>query len=93
MLNLNPLDILGQREVSTLPPHFAKMQLEGWDFLMDENNIKQWIFHRLRGRFCIIKMPGYDSNDKLRSCTVVGFEDHKELTFFMLGCTYIRRNQ
>lgn len=92
MFDLNPLDVIGNRVLKTLPPHFAKMKIEGFDFPVNEDDIKEWIRSRLKGRFSVTKMPGYDSNGKLRSYTVIGFEDHKELTFFMLGCTHIRRN-
>jgi len=44
------------------------------------------------GRFYIKRQPGISQDGKLKTATYVGFEDHKELTYFMLACPHIRRN-
>lgn len=88
MFDLNPLDILGQRELSYIPPHFSKAVIQNVYF---DSPIQDWIRSKLKGRFCIIKLPAVDSNDKLQSTTFVAFEDHKELTYFMLACPFLRR--
>ena len=41
MLDLNPLDVLNQRFLKFIPPHFAKMRLSKIDFQINE--IKDWI--------------------------------------------------
>jgi hypothetical protein len=87
MINLNPLDILKRRELKILPPHFGKISIEFY-----EEKIHQWIKYKLKGRFCIVRMPFIDRDNKLKSSTFVGFEDQKELTYFMLACPYLRRN-
>jgi hypothetical protein len=88
MFDLNPLDVLKQRELSYIPPHFSKMDIQNVYF---DSSIKDWIKSKLKGRFCLIKMPAVDSRDKLSSTTFVAFEDEKELTFFMLACPFLRR--
>ncbi len=88
MFDLNPLDVLKQRELSYIPPHFFKATVK--DVYL-ESTIKDWIKSKLKGRFCLIKMPAVDNKDKLLSVTVVAFEDEKELTFFMLACPFLRR--
>jgi hypothetical protein len=90
MYDLNPLDVLKQREVSTLPPHFVKYKLS--DLLFVEDEIRSWVRSKLRGRFCIVRTPVVSDNGQLKSATVIGFEDQKELTYFMLACQYTRRN-
>lgn len=90
MFDLNPLDVLKQRELHTLPPHFSKIKIsesDSWD-----GNIEKWIKAKLKGRFCVVKSPSLEQDGRLKTITYVGFEDHKELTFFMLACPYLRRN-
>jgi len=87
MINLNPLDVLKKRELEILPPHFGKISIESY-----EERIHQWIKYKLKGRFCIVRTPIVDRDNKLKSSTFVGFEDQKELTYFMLACPYLRRN-
>jgi hypothetical protein len=31
-------------------------------------------------------------NEKLKSSLIVAFEDHSEMTYFMLACPHLRRN-
>ena len=89
MFDLTPIDVLKRREVSTLPPHFSKIKLE--DTVFFDEDLKQWVKNKLKGRFCILRVPNIE-DDKLHSSTVIAFEDHKELTYFMLACPYLRRN-
>lgn len=90
MFDLNPIDVLKQREMATLPPHFAKTKIADHDFY--DTQIRNWVSVKLKGRFCIAKMPAIDSSGNLKSTTFVAFEDQKELTYFMLACPYLRRN-
>ena len=89
MFDLNPIDVLKQREVKTLPPHFSKIKIhEGTVF---SNNMHDWIQTKLKGRFCIVRSPSIDQEGNLKSFFYVGFEDQKELTFFMLAYPNLRR--
>jgi hypothetical protein len=90
MYDLNPLDVLKQREVKTLPPHFIKCKLS--DALFIEADVRRWVRSKLKGRFCIVDTPAISDKGQLVSATVIGFEDQKELTYFMLACPYMRRN-
>jgi hypothetical protein len=88
MIDLNPLGVLKQRKVKTLPPHFVKIAIL-FDF---DNNIEKWIENKLSGRYCVLKVPEIDSTGNLKSTLYAGFEDQKELTYFMLACPLLRRN-
>ncbi len=90
MFNLNPLSILKERELRTLPPHFAKIKIN--DGEMFDGKIRQWIKEKLKGRFCVVRTPSVDQNGNLKSATFAAFEDQKELTYFMLACPFLRRN-
>lgn len=90
MIDLNPLEILREREVKTLPPHFSKVKISNNDRY--DKNILNWIRTKLSGRYCIVSYPAVDSDDKFKASTYVGLEEQKELTYFMLACQYLRRN-
>lgn len=90
MFNLNPIDVLNRRELTTLPVHFTKIKVSESDLF--DNRIKQWIQTKLKGRFCIVKSPTIDHSGSLKSATFVAFEEQKELTYFMLACPHLRRN-
>jgi hypothetical protein len=88
MFELNPLNVLNRRRLNTLPPHFSKIEIP----LRFDNSIDTWIEHKLKGRFCIVKIPDIDNSGQLKSISYAGFEDQKELTYFTLACPYLRRN-
>lgn len=92
MFNLNPLTVLGARCLSWIPPHFVKVPVKiPFAIWESDNQIKEWIEHKLVGRFGIVESPVIDtSTGKLKISTFVGFEDEKELTYFMLACPHIR---
>jgi hypothetical protein len=90
MFDLNPIDVLKQRKLKTLPPHFSQFKLTDVDFLLGE--FEDWIGTKLKGRYCIVRSPNIDQDGRCKSSTFVAFEDQKELTYFMLACPHLRRN-
>jgi hypothetical protein len=90
MIDLNPLEVLQERKIDVLPPHFAKHKL--FNSRREIQTISEWVRDKLNGRYCIANYPNLDSSDKLASATYIGFEDQKELTYFMLACPHLRRN-
>lgn len=89
MFDLNPLDVLKQRKLSTIPPHFSKMRVSESEIF---EGIEDWVKAKLKGRYCVVKQPGIDKTGSLKSTYFLGFEDQKELTYFMLACPLLRRN-
>ena len=89
MFELNPIDVLKQRKVSTIPPHFKKMQITEADVF---GGLEDWVKTKLKGRYYISKQPSVDKAGNLKSNLFIGFEDSKELTYFMLACPNLRRN-
>ena len=89
MFELNPIDVLRKREIGFMPPHFSKIKLSDDDSLFDEKS--DWIKNKLKGRYYINHAPSIDNN-KLKTTTFIGFEDPKELTYFMLACPFLRRS-
>lgn len=90
MFELNPLNVLNQRQLNVLPMQFAKVKIADETVLFDDKLIT-WINTKLKNRFCIVKQPSLNNNGQLKLATFVGFEDQKELTYFMLACPYFRR--
>lgn len=90
MFDLNPIDVLKERELTTLPPHFSKIKITDEEYFSGE--LRQWIKSKLKGRFCIVRHPYVDSDNKLLSTTFLAFEDEKELVYFTLACPFLRRN-
>ena len=84
---MNPLDALGIRELSFLPAHFLKTTISKHY----RETVRSWITHKLAGRFCIIDSPAINENNIVSMATFVAFENHSELTYFMLACPYLRR--
>lgn len=91
MYDLNPLDVLKQRKVKTLPPHFAKCKLSD-NILFLEEDAANWVKSKLKGRFCVTSIPAINETGQLKLSTFIAFEDQQELTYFMLACPYLRRN-
>jgi len=86
---VNPLNLLGQRRLSYIPPHFSTIILENKQL----NIIDQWIYFNLNSRYCIKLTQVLDTNRKLVSAIVIGIEDPKELTMFGLSCPFLHKNK
>lgn len=86
------LDLLNEREMDYIPIHFSRISLSGLDPFLNKDNILNWVREKLDGRFALIKHPNLNSDEKLKSSDLIlGFEEEKELTYFMLACPYFRR--
>jgi hypothetical protein len=88
MIKYNHLDFLNERQLNYMPAHFATTKLP--EYCVSETT--SWIKSKLGGRFFVLRIPTISNNDKLITEFVVGFEDQKELTYFMLACPHLRRN-
>jgi hypothetical protein len=92
MIDLNPLDVLKKRKLSVMPVHFKKTKLSTFSFEFDSDDLLNWITQRLVGRYCIATELYIDEKGQAKTATFLGFEDQKELTYFILACPYLRRN-
>jgi hypothetical protein len=90
MIELNPLDVLNSRQLKTMPPHFSKTKIGNSE--RTDQNIVDWIKSKLTGRYCVVSYPSVNDENRFHTSTFVGFEEQKELTYFMLACPYLRRN-
>lgn len=83
-MDINPLDVLNQRSLKWMPPHFSKVKVGRKDQFLG-NEIEDWIKYKLKGRYCLV-----DIAEETGVSQYVGFEEEKELTYFMLACTHLR---
>jgi hypothetical protein len=84
---VNPLNVLGQRQLKFIPTNFAKMSsncIENIDI------IDQWIYTNLDSRYCVKLKQVVDQSNKITEVLEIGMEDLKELSMFALGCPHIQ---
>lgn len=83
---VNPLNVLGLRKLSSIPPHFAKMSTKNVDRI---DAIDNWIYTRLDSRYCI-KKSHIVEDKKITEMLEIGVEDPKELSMLSLGCQHLQ---
>lgn len=89
IFDLNPLEVLKVRKLTTIAPHFSKTRITESEHF---DGVEDWVKIKLKGRYAIYKSPFYDKEtNSLRSSMHIGFEDPQELTYFMLACPHLRR--
>ena len=80
----NPLNLLGIRRVHFPARHFHYTILTRFN-PNRTMSIEDWILQNLNGRFYIGQTLSLDSNKTYTYETKIGFEEEKELSFFLLG--------
>ena len=87
-IKINPLNVFKARKVSYLPRHFDCANIPFTYNIQDA--VEKWIRSNLRGRYYISKDIDLDSNNSIINVVKVGFEESKELSFFMLACPHLK---
>jgi len=94
MRDINPLNVLNQRNVDYIPDHFTVID---WTVGMEHayqapakmiGNITDWIFNKLDGRFHVVNcgiVQNPSNPDEMHYLIKVGFEQAEESTFFSLA--------
>ena len=84
---INPLNVLGCREVADPPPHFNYLCVDLKYNIV--SSIKQWIYENLKSRFymgeCLVL-----ENNQFSVQIKIGFEEPKEASFFLLACPLLK---
>lgn len=89
IFDLNPLEVLKVRKLTTAAPHFVKTRISESEYF---DGVEDWVRIRLKGRYAVYKAPWFDEpGNVLKSAMYIGFEDPQELTYFMLACPHLRR--
>ena len=86
----NPLDVLEVRRAIAAPPHFEYVELPMTYNL--EQSLSKWIEMNLKNKFYLGRSVSLDKNNKLTPTILVGFEETKEMSYFMLACPHLKYN-
>ena len=84
----NPLNFFGLREVKYQAPHFEYIEIEQQYNLEDSK--RKWIEGNLKGRYHIGKTMVLDSKNQYKNQMRIGFENERELSYFMLACPHLK---
>ena len=88
MKKLNPLNVLNIRKVEFCPPYFETVTLNTrYNFL---DALKEWIQHHCTGRYYVGQTVSLNETDSIAIVVKVGFEEKKELSYFMLACPHLK---
>ena len=84
----NPLSVFKVRQVKTPVPYFEYVNLPLKYNI--EDSLSKWIQSNLRNRYYIGKKVNLDSENKFQQVITVGFEETKEMSYFMLACPHLK---
>ena len=84
----NPFNVFEVRQVKSAPPHFEYVNLPMKYNL--EDSLVKWVKHNLKNRFYIGKNVTLDDENELTHVITVGFEETKDMSFFMLACPHLK---
>ncbi len=87
---INVLDLLQARQLSTAPPHFEYIDIPVTYNL--EDTLIKWIKSHLKNRFYVGKKLTLSKQNDKTVCLSIGFEDNKEMSYFMLACPHLKYN-
>lgn len=88
---INPLNVLKMRRVDFCPLHFETITISLAYNL--SNVLNEWIFENLSGRYYIgdtIELTTDNASPQLHKKIKIGFENNKELSYFMLACPLLK---
>lgn len=83
---INPLEVLDVRQLTFIPHHFKCVSIIK---KIDIKMLEHWISFNLNSRYAIKQTYALDNDKKIVNSILVGFEDPKESTVFILSCPYL----
>ena len=84
----NPLNVINIRKVKSAIPNFEYINLPTKYNL--EDSLDKWISNNLRNRYYIGREVTLDHNNKINQVITVGFEETRDLSYFMLACPHLK---
>tara|TARA_B110000503_G_scaffold120062_1_gene182401 strand:+ start:164 stop:439 length:276 start_codon:yes stop_codon:yes gene_type:complete len=85
---INPLNVFEARRVSFCPPHFEIITIEKTYNI--DTAMSEWINENCKGRFFIGPTVELNSDNKIVTKLKIGFENSKEMSYFMLACPLLK---
>jgi len=90
---VNPLGVLGMRQLSFIPEHFKRITIKSYKINpIDSKMLNQWINYNLNSRYAIKETFVLDANNKMTEALEIGMEDPKEILMLSIGCPYLNKN-
>lgn len=86
----NPLNVFGVRQVKSAPPHFEYINIPAKYNL--EQSLVKWIEKHCKHRFFLSRNIMLDNERKLMNVITIGFEENKDMSYFMLACPHLKYN-
>lgn len=80
----NPLNLLDLRRVQFPARHFHYVSLPKYSPAILKN-ADAWIYNNLNGRYYIGQSLSLDNTNTISFTTKIGFEQEKEMSFFLLS--------
>ena len=87
----NPLNYFEMRRVDFAPPHFNYFTINKYNPSL-LRFINEWIEKNLNSRYYIGQGITLDKTNTIVYNTLIGFEEEKELSFFLLACNHVHIN-
>ena len=87
-IKINPYEVFGVRKAEFPPEHFEYAQIPLHYNLKDA--LEKWIESHLKSRYYLGKTVSLDTENKMKYDLKIGFEDAKELSYFMLACPHLK---
>tara|TARA_B100000683_G_scaffold54875_1_gene52524 strand:- start:2618 stop:2902 length:285 start_codon:yes stop_codon:yes gene_type:complete len=85
---ISPQDFFDIRRLKFQPKHLSVIDLPSVYNM--EKAMSKWIESHLKKRYFIGKTVGLTKENKVESVLRVGFEDPKELSYFVLACPLLK---
>lgn len=86
-LKINPLNVLGCREVDSPPLHFHYLLFDPKLNLI--KHLRSWIYENLKNRYYIGESLELIDNSFVLKIKI-GFEEPKEASFFLIACPLLK---
>ena len=85
----NPLNFFGIRRSKLCVPHYEYITIP-YTYNIEES-LNKWVKHNLKGRYYVVKTLNINSsNSQIENAIRIGFEEGKELAYFMLACPLLK---
>ncbi len=84
----NPLNVFNIRKVKAPVPYFEYVNIPMSYNI--ENSFDKWINNNLKNRYYIGKKVTLDQDNKIQQVITIGFEETKEMSYFMLACPHLK---
>lgn len=84
----NPLNVFEARQCIFAPPHFEYVNVPMTYNL--EQSIVKWVDKNLKHRFYVGKNVSLNDENKVQQVLTIGFEEAKDMSYFMLACPHLK---